>query len=335
MKINPDQNTSLEQLKNLDAYRASQRTPEEFFPIDLDLGTGFPYLVASIDHTYGVAVPVGRDWMDHYDQLPQKTTLKLVSTSTFHRDGTDYLQVTLTDENLLRTFGDFVDNLFEALGDNEGTDPGEVTVQLLTESQRLFRAAGTAVPSNEVQAGLLLELETLRRLYDGIGADALRRWTGPDNERHDFELADLSLECKATLSRENLAVTIHGAHQLSPMGDKPLVLLVRKYEKTIDGGLSVPDLIREISALPGIDTEEFARRLGEAGLSPEVLEKDAEFTRFNHVESHEFDITEAFPHVEAEHLSNRINQVSYTVDLRDPSSIPGHRDSLKILKEDN
>lgn len=332
MKVNPGQNTSLEQLKNLDAYRASLRTPEEIYEIDLGLTTGIPYLVASIDHSYGVAVPVGAEWLENYDRQPKKAMLKLVTTSTFHRAGTDYIQVALSDEKLLRTFGDFVDNLFDALRDNEDQDPGAVTVQLLTESQRLFRAAGTAVPSNEAQVGLLLELETLRTLYETVGADVLRRWTGPDNERHDFELEDSSLECKATLSRENLAVTIHGAHQLSPMGDKPLILLVRKYEKTIDGGTSVPDMIRNISNLPGIDGEELVHKLAESGLSPEVLEKDEEFTRFHLVETHEFDVTEQFPRVPVESLSDRISRVAYTIDLRDPSTVSGYHSELQILE---
>lgn len=333
MKLNPGQNTSVEQLKNLDAYRASQRTPEEIYEVDLGIPTGVPYLVANIDHSFGVAVPVGSEWLAEYDRRPQQTALKLVSTSTFHRAGTDYLQVTLSDEKLLRTFGDFVDNLFDALRENDGQDPGAVTEQLLAESQRLFRAAGTSVPSNENQVGLLLELETLRALYDSIGADALRRWTGPDNERHDFELRESSLECKATLSRENLAVTIHGAHQLSDMGDKPLVLLVRKYEKTIDGGTSVPDMIRELSGLAGVDTDELIRKLGESGLSPEVLEKDADFSRFLHTETHEFEVTADFPRIPVDALSDRINRVSYTVDLRDPSSIVGHRSKPQILEE--
>lgn len=331
MKLN-GQSQSVENLKNLDAYRATQRTPEERFTVPLALTTGSPYLAAFIDHTYSLTVPVSREWTEKYDRQPQKATLKLVTTSTFHRDGTDYLQVTLTDEKLLRTFGDFVDNLLEALENNEGTDPGEVTLQLLTESQRLFRAAGTVVPSNEIQVGLLLELETLRTLYDAVGPDILRRWTGPDKERHDFELADSSLECKATLSRENLAITVHGAHQLAPMADKPLALLVRKYEKTIDNGTSIPDVIREISNLPGIDGEELIRKLAESGLSPEILEKDADFTRFLHVESHEFDVTDGFPAVPVSALSDRISHVAYAVDLRDPSSIVGHRSDLQILE---
>jgi hypothetical protein len=334
LRLKHGQNTAFENLKTLDAYRASQRTTEEVYEIDLALTTGVPYLAAKIDHTYGIAVPVGTDWVEAYDRQPQRTALRLVSTSTFHRAGTDYIQVTLSDEKLLRTFGDFVDNLLEALEDNGTEDPGAVTVRLLAESQRLFRAAGTVVPGNEAQVGLLLELETLRTLFESVGIDALRHWTGPDNERHDFELEDTSLECKATLSRENLAVTIHGAHQLDPMGDKPLVLLVRKYEKTVDGGASVPDIVREISELPGIDTDELARRLAEAGLSPEVLEKDTEFARFLHVETHEFDVTGNFPRIPTENLSDRISRVAYTDDLRDPSSLPGYRSEPQIL-EDN
>lgn len=332
MRLKHGQSTAFENLKTLDAYRASQRTAEEIYEIDLGLAVGLPYLAAKIDHTYGIAVPVGAAWAETYERQPQRTALKLVSTSTFRRAGTYYIQVTLSDEKLLRTFGDFVDNLLEALEDIRTEDPGAVTLRLLAESQQLFRAAGTAVPGNEAQVGLLLELETLRILYESVGIDALRRWTGPDNERHDFELEGASLECKATLSRENLAVTIHGAHQLDPMGDKPLVLLVRKYEKTIDGGTSVPDMVREISDLAGIDTDELARRLAEAGLSPEVLEKEAGFARFLHVETHEFDVTEDFPRIPTERISDRISRVAYTVDLRDPSSIAGYRSEPQLLE---
>lgn len=331
MKIN-GLSQSTEKLKTLDAYRASQRLVEMILPVDPQLRTGSPYLVASIDHTYGVAVPVSREWAEQFDKQPDRNSLKLVTTSTFRRDTVDYLQVTLTDENLLRTFGDFVDNLLDVLADAEPIEPGELTLQLLTDSQRLFRAAGTVVPSNEIQVGLLLELETLRSLYETFGPDILRRWTGPDNERHDFEIEDGSLECKATLRRENLAVTIHGAHQLDPMGGKPLTLLVRKYERTFDGGTSIPDMIREISDLPGISPEELVRKLAESGLSPEVLEKDNDFTRFFEVETHEFDVTSDFPSIKSALLPERISHVSYTVDLRAPASIPGHHTELQILR---
>lgn len=333
VRLNPGHNPSFENLKTLDAYRASQRTPEEIYEVDLGLSTGNPYLVASIDHSYGIAVPVGADWLAGYDRQPHPTQLKLVSTSTFHRSGSDYLQVSLSDEKLLRTFGDFVDNLLDALKEDKSADPGAVTLRILSESHRLFRAAGTAVPAAETQIGLLLELETLRRLYDSVGTDAFRRWTGPDNERHDFELEEYSLECKATLSRESLSVTIHGAHQLSTTGGKPLILLVRKYEKTIDGGASVPDLVREISELPGIDPDELARKLGESGISPEILVKDSEFTRFHHVETHEFEVTPSFPRIPVENLSDRVSRVTYSVDLRDPSSVAGHREKSLIMEE--
>lgn len=333
MKIKTEQSTSYDTLKTLDAYRASQRTPDETFSIDLGLATGEPYLVASIDHTYGVAVPVGADWLERFDRLPRKESLKLVSTSTFHRGEKDYLQVTLTDEKLLRTFGDFVDNLLEALGSDGESDPGAVTIQLLNESQRLFKAAGTAVPSNEAQVGLLLELEALLGLHERLGPDSLRRWTGPENDRHDFELSDCSVECKATLSRESLAITIHGAHQLAPMGEKPLILLTRRYERTLDGGTSVPDTVRAISGLDGIDTDELVRKLAEAGLSPEVLEKDTEFTRFRAVDTYEFDVTADFPQIDPSTLSDRIGHVAYTIDLRDPSSVVGFRADQQILEK--
>lgn len=332
MRLKYDQSMAFETLKTLDAYRASQRTMEEAYELNLNLPDGLPYLVAKVDGTSSIAVPVGRDWLQAYDRQSQRTALKMVATSTFHRAGTDYIQVTLSDQKLLRTFGDFVDNLLEALERCGTEDPGAVTVRLLSESRQLFCAAGTAVPGNEAQVGLLLELETLRALYDTVGTDALRRWTGPDNERHDFELEEASLECKATLSRENLAVTIHGAHQLDSMGDKPLVLLVRKYERTLDGGTSLPDMIREIAELPGINTDELARRLAEAGLSPEILEKDAEFARYLRVETHEFNVDASFPHIPTKGLSDRINQVAYTVDLREPSSLPGYRSEPQILE---
>ena len=103
MRLKHGQSTAFENLKTLDAYRASQRTSEEIYEIDLGLSAGLPYLAAKIDHTYGIAVPVGADWAENYEKQPQRTSLKLVSTSTFRRAGTDYIQVTLADEKLLRT----------------------------------------------------------------------------------------------------------------------------------------------------------------------------------------------------------------------------------------
>lgn len=333
MKISTAGESSFDALLTIDAYRASRRTEQEVYDVDLELSTGSPYLVANKNQTYGVAVPVGSDWLARYEAQQHHSELKLVTVTTFHRDGRDYLQASLAGTDLLPTFGMFVDNLLEKLGENEDQDPGAVTMNLIAESQRLFRAASTSVPSLEEQVGLLLELEVLYSLYESVGPDIIRRWTGPDSERHDFELRESSLECKATLARESLSVTVHGAQQLDPLDGKPLALLVRKYEKTIDGGTSVPDMVRRIIHFNGIDLDEIAQKLAEAGLSPEVLDKDTEFARFNHVESHEFDIVEDFPRIPADALPGRVSQVSYTVELNDPSAVAGHRSHPVILKD--
>lgn len=334
MKIRQDKTYTFERLRTLDAYRASNRTRVEMYEVDIELATGIAYLVANDDQTFGVSIPVSDAWFQEFDGQTARTELKIVSLSIFRQQNCNYLQITLTDDKLLRTFGDFVDNLIEALSADMKSDPGTICLRLLAESQRLFRAAGTSVPSDEAQVGLLLELEALKALSSAKGTAALQGWTGPENDRHDFELESFSVECKATLSRENFIIAIHGARQLLPSGKKPLILVARRYEKSVESAVSVPQIIRELSAMRCIDIDQLARKLAEVGISPEVLEKETEFTSFRPLESVEFEVDERFPQISLSAIPNRLSHVSYSIDLRDPESIPGFHHSPMILKDE-
>ena len=69
--------------------------------------------------------------------------------------------------------------------------------------------------SLEQTVGLWGELAVLERLLIAEGPSALEAWTGWRRDQHDFRLANLELEVKATLSTEPVHV-INGLEQLVP-----------------------------------------------------------------------------------------------------------------------
>lgn len=75
------------------------------------------------------------------------------------------------------------------------------------------------------QLGLLGELWVLWRVISASGARvAIRSWTGPLAEPHDFRLQSADLEVKATLATKR-DHTINGLSQLTPDGTRPLSIV--------------------------------------------------------------------------------------------------------------
>lgn len=231
-----------------------------------------------------------------------------------------YAELSLTDPRLRRVFVVFCDDVLETITREAQANPLPIVRDLLNRWRQLFEAQDArGLPTSE-EVGLLCELCELETLLDNEEADPVARWTGPGSERHDFELNSKSIECKATTAREGLNVAIHGSRQLEPSGDKPLTLVVRRFESSPDGQLSLQRLSNRILSRHDIDSVQFLSKLQLAGYS---LNDEDDGGRYSLTGTYRFSVGSDFPRVEPAGAADRIQNLQYTLVLTAPEQVPG------------
>ncbi|WJZ02322.1 PD-(D/E)XK motif protein [Corynebacterium freiburgense] len=231
--------------------------------------------------------------------------------------------LTLKQPALRSVFEVFCDDFLDKAVTNP--DQAALTASALLKRWRdLLSRATTKVLTPEEETGLIAELELLEQLLEERGEIAFLRWTGSDKARHDFRFDDLSIECKATTNRNGLFVEIHGDEQLTPTTDIPLRLVVRKYEATPTGEVTLPGIVDRIVKHPHVSGPELLNQLAEIGYL-HTEETKNELRRYRFCEQHTFDVVNEFPRLLRVGASDRIQNIKYTIDLSSPSEIPGYR----------
>lgn len=120
--------------------------------------------------------------------------------------------------------------------------------------------------SEEEQTGLFGELIVLRRLVQCVSAKAaVAAWRGPASEEHDFDIGNVDLEVKTTMS-EARHHWISSLEQLKPTVGRPLWFGSVQLTMAGAGGHSLPELIATTEAsLPEAETlAAFRKKLDEA-----------------------------------------------------------------------
>ncbi|MCX7444506.1 PD-(D/E)XK motif protein [Corynebacterium sp. P7003] len=242
-------------------------------------------------------------------------------------EGTPYIRVRLELPRFEETYMQFTDALLRDLQDADGPSQTVILSAIQDWRNMLLLSAPTGEIPVQEEIGILCELEVLRNLIRKDGPTVLRRWTGPEKSRHDFELDGVSIECKATTAANGLPIGIHGAEQLTGIPGKRLDLAVRRYIPDPDGPISIPILRDSICAIPGIDTRRFLASLSGLGVPMADFDESGEslFRNYSPGEAVEFVVSEGFPRLLGIGTTGRIQQVSYVIDLSDPGSIAGHR----------
>lgn len=150
-----------------------------------------------------------------------------------------FLDITCLSHELEPVFGEVVDEVVARVSNGIG---GIEAVRATLDD---FRALLTVLPSGQVErsrvAGLVAELIVLNRLLD-LSASAWRVWRGPTGDRHDFRVADESLEVKASLRAGSMTVMIHSLEQLEPASGGSLHLAHFVLEPVSGGLLTIADL---------------------------------------------------------------------------------------------
>jgi putative PD-(D/E)XK family protein DUF4420 len=128
----------------------------------------------------------------------------------------------------------------------EGRPPAEAVTETLA-GWRSVLAARTRM-SPEAEVGLFGELLVL----EALAADdpETNAWRGALHEEHDFGLAATDVEVKTT-SMERREHWISGLEQLTPTGQRPLLLVSIQITRGGASGRTLPELITDVRALSG------------------------------------------------------------------------------------
>jgi hypothetical protein len=229
-------------------------------PLDYPI-EGEPPVSLIIDPTHK---EIGLRVLTHAGEQPEETGRENLFVRAVLRDDKHYVEILVNDPRLfasaypiLMTIADEIQ-----LGDRAVGDAIAATIRMF--DQVLQRENGLSL---ERELGLYGELLTLRDLCFATRVpDALAAWQSENAEQHDFSLAALDIEVKAT-STERRQHWIGSLTQLNPTGDRPLWLASHQLTRTGGGGQSLPDLIDELRNRigSGAARDPFERKLRAAG----------------------------------------------------------------------
>jgi len=170
--------------------------------------------------------------------------------------GDTFLDISVEKPNLRRPF------FFLALAIRDllfaGTlSPVAALSRALLENKALLETE--RILSDETLIGLFGELWFLRELLVHYGSDAVRAWTGPARQSHDFRFGAVEIEVKTTCSTARRH-TINGLSQLTASRECALYLLSLQGRSTGPGaGSSLPELVGAIRAKLSNNIDEDAR----------------------------------------------------------------------------
>ena len=176
--------------------------------------------------------------------------------------------------------------------------------------------------SEEDQIGLICELVTLNKLCKLNPGNALKSWTGPLGEKHDFNFSKWDFEVKGTRKSQRIH-TINGIDQLKPSYNKQLAFISFQLTTSAnDHSVNLPELIESLIKNHFENKPDLIVRFNEllagAGYSPVHAE---EYKKFN-VEVREstfFEVGEDFPKLTSsmlnEPLNTRVSSVRYDISL--------------------
>lgn len=222
---------------------------------------------------------------------------------------------------LLRDFHDLAMSVAERIvgGGRPVAAAFEETVEAWGALLRRSRGLG---PQQRI--GLHGELAVLQSLAEREGwPAAVRSWVAPENEQHDFALADYDLEVKTTTS-ERRHHTVHGAGQLTETPGRSLWFVSVRLTRGGAAGRTLRDSVNEMRAAVNIADSEAARRLDTAletvGWSPDQADDERWVLREEPLVLNAMSMNRITPDMLPTTGHGHIMDVSYTVDVTDAPS---------------
>lgn len=119
----------------------------------------------------------------------------------------------------------------------------------------LFENAGSQGLSPESQRGLFGELYFLRKLLSGNDLlNVLNSWTGPENQIHDFQNGDCSVEVKTTHGNNHQRIQISSERQLDTSHIENLFLFHLSLDSRHQDGETLNQMVDSVSMLLDSDS---------------------------------------------------------------------------------
>ena len=226
--------------------------------------SSFPLAISLADHRVRLAldevgqrhllVPAGDERVEGDKRLSSLNVSQ--TTLMFGAEETSFVDVHCREVELNAEFDDLIADVIASV--ELSATPANETIQAIGRWRRMFRAAASRGLTERERLALFAELSVLESLLESDCSVVIDDWTGPDRDRHDFELGHLCLEVKA-LGEDSEDVTIHGLEQMDTHDGRPLSLLLLTVVAD-DGGTTLCELVDRLRDRLGRDTG-FDRKL--------------------------------------------------------------------------
>lgn len=173
----------------------------------------------------------------------------VLSRLQFEGVSTLFVDLTCLNASLESVFAELSNEIIKRL--RAGMPPASAVAGGIGDFRDLLRDVPQAAVSVEAIGGLIGELLVLRRLCTE-DLDAVKSWTGPISQRHDFRRGADAMEVKTSLRSDARSVTVHGIDQLSAPAGGSLTLFHVRIERSDEGALSIEQLVTELISM-GVD----------------------------------------------------------------------------------
>lgn len=275
--------------------------------LDILEGTGFTACTVKFDDSYGVAIPYAGD-----DEINESfANAKIQSMMIMFPEGDSYraLVLTATDETIKSPFS----ALCAAFVD-PGND-GELRMRIEVSPLSWWKDWKELLGNRNIDARIYDVLGELCALKYAVLHYENAEWNGPDGASYDIETDKGYIEVKSSINRSRREVTISSQLQLFPP-DKPLELILCRFEPSILSGNSIDSLLTEFEE-KGYNTELLNHKLELKGFEKNMSARKKTFIL------HEmllYAINDDFPRITPSSfiggvMPEGILKISYTVDL--------------------
>ncbi len=185
--------------------------------------------------------------------------------------------------------------------------------EILKQYSNMFTKKYASI-GKEAEQGLYCELKYLEELIDQIGDEAIKYWTGPEKNKHDFVFDDnKAIEVKSTSNEEQLIVHISNENQLDIGNMEQLMLYVYVVEINAAGETVVDIANRIISKISSPDRYlQFIADLALLKIDLSIYTSDYRFSIFR---QYVFNVDSSFPKISKEMISTKIFDVKYKLNL--------------------
>lgn len=235
---------------------------------------------------------------------------------------TNYLIMTLLDEEYNNLFDDLIISLFNSIKDiKEVALYSKVFIQTFYQWTLFFTSDNNDRLAKDVIKGIWGELIVLKELIEDSDSytinDILSGWTGPYDQGHDFIYDDKNIEVK-TKDTKKVSVRLSSEHQLEVEPGKKLILAVVSVDEDMESGSSLRDLVLEIKKdvfeLFG-DFSIILKALLQKGITLQNIQEYNNY-RFKPLNLYDYDcLDKDFPKITKSNLPRSISNVKYDLNL--------------------